>query len=41
MAKSIHSFPELWMGLQARYDPEVATDRIGSRLNDVRTLGDS
>lgn len=33
--------PELWMGLQADYDPETAEDELGDRLDrEVKSKAD-
>ena len=38
LAKFFGTSAELWMGLQARYDPEVATGRIGSKVDAMKPL---
>ncbi len=34
LAKFFSMSPEFWLGLQMDYDLDVATDRLGSRLDD-------
>ncbi len=34
LAKFFSRSPEFWLGLQMDYDLDVATDRLGSRLDD-------
>ena len=38
LGKFFNTSAELWMGLQTQYDLEVATDRIGSKVDAVEPL---
>ena len=38
LARFFGTSPGLWMGLQTQYDLEVATDRIGSKVDAVKPL---
>ena len=38
LGKFFNTSAELWMGLQTQYDLEVATDRMGSKVDAVEPL---
>ena len=38
LGKFFNTSAELWMGLQTQYDLEVATERIGSKVDAVEPL---
>ncbi|MCY4575102.1 MAG: HigA family addiction module antitoxin [Chloroflexi bacterium] len=38
LGKFFNTSSELWMGLQSQYDLEVASERIGSKVDAVRPL---